>query len=319
MPRATEPTQDVRTGTSRFLIALLARLIAAAAAFAPLPLPAVIGGALDDSGQFPGVGSVTRVDDTGKVLGIFSGVLISPNLALTAAHVVCGSAKCKPVESNYRFNLALDSGPVTLRIAEVVVHSGFAGFTPGTDGLIHNDLALLRLSTPAPVAGYPIAHMHLGNELTLVGHGTFGAFGAPPNGASVTLRHYGTNVFDHALAPDVYGFDATADGSSGVQLAGGDSGGPAFIRRAGQYYLAGINTFVFTAKGSAVPGDAPLNGGGGMRLVAYVPWLRQVTGGSARDARMPSAGAVTASNLVAGDGLRRPRAPQPILRPHSMD
>jgi hypothetical protein len=309
----------VRARTAHPLVTFVARLVAFATVALPLPLQAVIGGSLDDSGRFPGVGSVTRVDGTGKVVGVFTGVLIAPDLALTAAHVVCGGGNCDPVEADYRFNLALDGGPVAFDIAEVVVHSGFAGFTPGPDGLIHNDLALLRLSTRAPVPGYPIAPMRPGDELTLVGHGASGAFGAPLSGASVATHHYGTNVFDRTLTPDMYAFEAADDGTSGVQLGGGDSGGPAFIRIGGRYFLAGINTFVFTAHKSAAFGNSAFSGGGGVRLAAYVPWLRQVTGRSARDASMHSAGAVSASNRVTDDGLRRPWAPPRILHAHSMD
>lgn len=269
-------TMSAQTAHPR--IAILLRVVVLAALTAPLPAAAVIGGTADMDGRFPGVGSVTRVDDTGKVLGIFSGVLIGPDLALTAAHVVCGSAACDPVESGYRFNLNLDSGPVTFSIAEIVVHDGFTGFAPGSDGLIHNDLALLRLTARAPVAGYPIAPMSLGDEITLVGHGVFGPFGGPVQGANATLHHYGTNVFDRAIAPDVYAFDVTNDGASGVQLAGGDSGGPAFVRVGGEYFLAGINTFVFTAQRRAAAGREPFNGGGGMLLAAYAPWLQQVSG-----------------------------------------
>jgi len=279
----------MREPTTASLAPLLARLLVLAALAAPSPARAVIGGTLDSDGRFPGVGSVTRVDGTGKVLGVFSGVLIAPDLALTAAHVVCGSASCDPAESGFRFNLNLDSGPVALPIAQIVVHSGFAGSVAGPDGLIHNDLALLRLAAPAPVAGYAIAPMNLGDEITLVGHGAFGAFGGPLSGASATLRHYGTNSFDRALAPDVYAFDARDDATSGVQLAAGDSGGPAFIRVGGRYFLAGINTFVFSAQMSAAAGPEPMSGGGGMLLAAYEPWVRQVSSVPEPDAWAPLA------------------------------
>jgi hypothetical protein len=236
----------------------------------------VIGGASDDADRFAPVGSVTRIDEDGKVSGVFSGVLISPRLALTAAHVVCGGARCEAQPSAFRFNLVQGGNIVTLRIAQIVVHEGYDGFGQGPGRFTHNDLALLRLAAPAPVRGYTIAPMRPGDELTLVGHGAHGAFGERPAGASVALRHYGTNVFDRALAADVYGFDAAEDGSSGVQLAGGDSGGAALVRIRGEYYLAGINTFVFTASGAGTANGA-FQGGGGMTLMAYVPWLRQVT------------------------------------------
>ena len=255
----------------------------------PRPLPAVIGGTLDDSDRFAAVGSVTRVGEDGNVSGVFSGVLISPYLALTAAHVVCGGARCNAQPDGYRFNLLHRGDLVTLRIAEIVVHDKYAGFARDADGFTHYDLALLRLAAPAPVPGYTIAPMRPGDELTLVGYGAHGAFGERSTGASAALRHYGTNVFERVLAPDVYAFDIADDGSSGAQLAGGDSGGAALVRVGGEYYLAGINTFVFTASSATPTGSTPFYGGGGMRLMAYVPWLRQVASAMRQNASSAAA------------------------------
>ncbi len=263
----------------RRLVRTLGSLGAAAVLALPSAGHAIIGGA-PDADLFPAVASLTNAGG-----GLASAVLIAPDWALTAAHAVCGGPGCDPDESAYtlRFNIA--GGAQTRGVQAIVVKDGFAGFNPGADGLVHDDLALVQLASPAPVAGYGIAAMLFGETLTLVGYGASGPFGGPLAPAGAFNRFYGANIADQALGPpeapgtpiafDVYGFDASADGTSGVQLAGGDSGGAALVARSGGYVLAGINTFTFTA---SIPGtETEIRGGGGMVLDAYLPWIVQVT------------------------------------------
>ena len=242
---------------------------------------AIIGGTEDTSGLFPGVASVT------SATSVASAVLISPDWALTAAHVVCGGAGCDPVESAYTLHFNFPGGPATRAIQTVVVKDGYAGFVPGADGIVHNDLALVRLASPAPVAGYGVTPMLFGDALTLVGYGGSGPFGGALTTADPARRFFGGNLADQSLGPpetigqpisfDAYGFDVADDGTSGVQLAGGDSGGAALVARNGSYLLAGIDTFTFTAAIPGGPETGMIRGGGGMVLGAYASWIDQVT------------------------------------------
>ena len=269
---------------TRTLTRLVVALGAVAALAAPSASRAIIGGEQDTTGLFTGVASLV-----GSGGGVASAVLISADWALTAAHAVCGGPLCGPSSPGYTLNFNFPGGPQTRGIQQIVVKDGYAGFgSPGADGLVHNDLALLHLATAAPVAGYGIADMLFGETLTLVGYGGSGPFGGPPVGADAANRFYGHNAADQALGPpqtagapiaefDVYGFNVLADGSSGVQLAGGDSGGAALVLRSGSYLLAGINTFTFAATIPGQPETGTIRGGGGIVLDAYRPWIEQVT------------------------------------------
>ena len=62
-------------------------------------------------------------------------------------------------------------------------------------------------------------------------------------------------------------------------VGGGDSGGPSFVYVGGEYLIAGINTFSFTALPTlSKEFNAPLfgSGGGGMLVPAYADWINSV-------------------------------------------
>jgi hypothetical protein len=238
------------------------------AAAAPRPAHAVIGGALDPNTNLA-TGGVASLAGGG---GVFSAVLISPYFALTAAHVVSGSAP-----SAWTVNLN-SGGDLTSQLAvdAIFVAPGYTGVF-GADGVWHSDLAVLRLAQPAPagVQTYAIAGMQAGDTLTLVGYGASGPIGGPYASQSATVKHAGTNRNDLAglgggLAPfssDVYAFDVDPGDAT---VGPGDSGSAAFVFVNGQRRLAGINTFALTSGASYV-------GGGGMVLSAYQPWIDEVT------------------------------------------
>ena len=123
---------------------------------------------------------------------------------------------------------------------------------------------------------YSIAPLSAGASLTFVGYGSSGAFGAALAAPNPSAKHVGTNVadlFPNASISDVFAFDVEA-GSSDATFATGDSGSPSFVNVNGEWRLAGINTFVFTA---AIPDGTKLSGGGGMVLTTYEPWIAAVT------------------------------------------
>jgi secreted trypsin-like serine protease len=232
---------------------------------------AVVGGTLDPNTNltFAGVASLTSANG-----GTFSAVLIDRQYALTAAHVVAGSSA-----ATWTVNLNAGGASTSeIGVRAITVAPGYAGFVPDADGLVRNDLAILRLAEPVPagVPLYSIAPLSASASLTFVGYGSSGPFGAALAAPDRGAKYVGTNVADllpSAPISDVFAFDVDA-GSSDATLASGDSGSPSFVNVNGEWRLAGINTFVFTA---AIPDGTRLSGGGGMVLSAYEPWIAAVT------------------------------------------
>jgi hypothetical protein len=251
-----------------FRISLAAVAAATFVAAAPRPAHAIVGGVLDPNSSLANAG-VASLSGGG---GVFSAVLISEYFALTAAHLVAGSSP-----SAWTLNLNA-GGDLTSQLAvdAIFVAPGYTGVS-GTDGVSHNDLAVLRLAQPAPsgVPTYAIAGLQPADALTLVGYGTTGPLGGPFGNPSPIVKHSGTNVDDlnglQGLAPflsDVYAFDVDPGDAT---VAGGDSGSAAFVFVNGEQKLAGINTFRLSTA------QSEFAGGGGMVLSAYQPWIEQVT------------------------------------------
>lgn len=208
----------------------------------------------------------------GKV-GSASGVLIAPNWVLTAGHV--GPA-----------NFTI--GGQTYSIAESIKHPQF--LANGNDINYGFDIALIRLtSNVVGVAPIPIYQgtNELGATISMVGYGETGVGSTGVSANPGTLRG-GTNIVDGfysfengptgqigavngVLLTDFdapLSFDATgkfntlgtpATTSLEYHLASGDSGGGAFIQEGGQWYVAGIHSFVDSQRNwTGKPGDSSL-------------------------------------------------------------
>ncbi len=242
---------------------------------------------LSDS-PWSGVGSITVGDKS------YTATLIDASHVLTAAHVVGNSGA-----GNITFSLNAN-GDFSQRIAASAVHvnPGYSGFTPGPDGLVRNDLAIVELSEPVAsgVSTYPIYPSALtnGTVLTLVGYGGpgDGINGDAPGGNTHTKR-IGANAAD-LLIPgssgnaEVFMFDFDGPNLSSNPLGGGtlgntveatygpgDSGSPAFISDGGRWYLAGVGTFVNQFRGGSAQSGLFGSGGGGMLLSYYSGWITQ--------------------------------------------
>lgn len=249
-----------------------------------------------------GVGSLSVLHaETGELQGTYTAAAIDLRHVLTAAHVVHGRAPAQ-----IRFNLN-HGGDLTHRIAaaEVHVHPDYTGFRPDPrTGIVHDDLAVVRLSEPLPF-GVPLYRIYpnplpLGSVLTLVGYGGAGdgVRGVTVPG-SASVKRIGRNVFDRGVrdnggsgAIEVYLFDfdgpdaasnrmggSTLGNDREATLAGGDSGSPAFVPAArGAWWIVGVNTFVAPqASGRDRFGALA----GGMLLHAYRGWIESVLEGVA--------------------------------------
>jgi hypothetical protein len=238
---------------------------------------------------YAGVGSVIVAGAT------LSGTVIASQYVLTAGHVANGQPA-----SAIQFALNL-GGPTQWKssVESVAIYPTFS--------FPYEDLAVLKLTTPVP-AGVPIYPMYSGPfsaglTITLVGYGASGNGNVGVTvGASSTTKRTGTNVAD-ALQPTidssgrtssfyVYDFDGpTGNGSLGgpttgngseTLVAGGDSGGPSFVRSGSELRLFGVNTFVSAPTAGATVNYQFGTIGGGILASdpRFATWLQTVTNGT---------------------------------------
>ena len=261
-------------------------LAVVAAVACPWPALALVGGAgvAPNTADSPwaGVGSLS----VGSSL--FTGTVIAPGYILTAAHVVRG---VDVSTITFRLN-AGDS--LSLAASQVFIHPTYTGTTAGNrdkDVTVHDDLAIVKLSGVVPT-GVPVYSLFTGSlDQRVVSFVSFA-------GSAVDKR-IGENRVDGlfrdtAGTAEVYAFDfdgpdpgtnriganIAANGTLGAtreaSLVGGDSGSAAFVQVAGQWQLAGINTFQITFEGGPTTSGAFGTGGGGMVVGAYAPWIGSI-------------------------------------------
>lgn len=211
-----------------------------------------------------------------------SATLINSEWLITAAH--CFDNTSNPITLAF-----LDGGGFAF-VEEVVIHPEWSQGMLTQGG----DLALLRLSNP--VTNVTAANLYTGsNELGAIGTGVgYGRTGTGNTGhlPGLGVKRAGTNVID-ALGSD-RGFDESilltdfdnplreSDSTYGsalptdleYQVAPGDSGGSLFIEENGQFYLAGVTSFI-----NSIDGD-PDGDYGDMsaytRLSDYNAWINSV-------------------------------------------
>ena len=254
--------------------------LAMVAALSSTSALALVGGSVDPNtadSPWAGVGSITINGST------FSGVMLDSTHVLTAAHVVAGEVN---TAGNVSFSLNAGVYSQTLIASSISVYTGYTGTTPGSDGVWHDDLAVVTLNAPITgVVGYDLYNGSLsGRTITLVGYG----------GTGSTVKTVGQNVVDRVLVDDdsappknpnnniyeVYVFDFDGPGSpnsygggslgAGIEAGytGGDSGSPVFVSVGGKWQIAGIANF----NGTSQTGG-PI--GGGTIVSSYIPWINE--------------------------------------------
>ena len=258
---------------------------------------------------FAGVGSLTVFrSGSNEIQGHFTASAIDPWHVITAAHVVSGKA---PEEVRFNLNYGADLSH-QIRAQSIVVHPDFAGFVASkTSGLVHDDIAIVRLAEILPF-GVPFYRVRptpvpIGAIVTFVG---YGAGGDGVRGAYVSgtpsVKRLARNAMDR-MFPDnggkphyevfLYDFDgpdrrsnrmggATLGNAVEGLVASGDSGSPVLVPgTAGAWQLVGISTFV-SSKSSAPERFGSI--GGGVLLYSYAAWIESVLAADGKLARPAS-------------------------------
>jgi secreted trypsin-like serine protease len=256
----------------------------------PLTANAIIGGQIDSNtatSPWAGVGSLSVNG------GTYTATVIGSRFIITAAHVVDGASA---QNVNFNLNVGADLSQ-SIKASAIHIFPEYHGFIRSvTDGLVHNDLAVIELSSDLPT-GLPIYPLLTGlpapaQTITMVGYGKSGngVNGATISGAA-SVKRVGENQVDRFFKgangnTDMYMFDF--DGSTSAtnvmgfgaltneaQFGSGDSGSPAFIQHNGVWQILGVNTFVATAvEGADYYKFGAL--GGGTLISAYADWIQGI-------------------------------------------
>ncbi len=241
----------------------------------------IVGGEPDGSAEHMGVAYIRIF--TGGMMGGCTGTLIDDDVVLTAAHCVCAqesATELDPEAFEVRFG-ADSSSDIRRDVAEVQRHPGYH------PRYIVNDIALLRLSRPAPVEIAPIpflpthlriADADVGLPMEFVG------FGVDEYGRAGTKLHVlgavkwiCTNDQGCNFGNQVYGMPNTLcfDQSEGGTCSG-DSGGPGLFERDGQAFVAAVTSY-------GPQGDC-FEYGCSTKVDAFEDFISEFTGGGLGDA-----------------------------------
>ena len=190
-------------------------------------------------------------------------VLIAPEWALTAAHVVDDMTSCH----------VLTSDDDAHRVDRMFPHQAYAG------RFAFNDIALVHVEQPFTLAKYPPltdGTEQIGGVAIPVGYGVTGPISTGWTHGDVQIRA-GTQRLD-ATEGTVYVCRITRDGVLPLAIGPGDSGGPLFgLDANGRTVLVGVNSYI-SRRGSGVPRSMVGEESGHTRVALYREWIKSIAG-----------------------------------------
>jgi secreted trypsin-like serine protease len=194
---------------------------------------AIIGGTIASS----------EVESSTVKIDFCTGVLISPNLVITAAHCLDGSRTTHQVVfnlANSSFKKLLKKRTVTTSATSAfIAHPKYSEVVDkNNDWYISNDIAIVKLKDKAPASAKPALiydqQVKPGQKLILAGYGL-----TSENGPRIlTDRAYAVEI----PVASSSGQRIIMDQSSGKGSFSGDSGGPAYLKTTQGLVLVGTTS-----------------------------------------------------------------------------
>lgn len=231
------------------------------------------------AGMFSSVGKVTaRFPNGGGLTG--SGVLIAPDLVLTAAHVAEGTGAMQ---------FRLPEYGTSYEATQVLIHPAWTG-----DVLRGSDISVFRLDRPVTEVA-PAARFRGWWDLrpaAMAGYGITGTGLQGFTGPVSNVRRAGVNQIDGRRAAGILlsDFDAPHYAAVGATLgattphnleyaiAPGDSGGGLFIWANRKWQLVGINSFILSHDGN--PNASYGDSSGFARVRWFQDWIDGIVEGA---------------------------------------
>jgi hypothetical protein len=263
------------------------------------------------SALYQSVGKFTYSVGSGSYIA--SGVLISPEWVLTAAHVTEGNDFLGGGITNMNFSLDTEGGVLSFAAAEWLTHPGWA--TTEGDLLAGYDIGLVRLSSS--VTAVQAATLYLQETLaiqagTIVGYGATGTGLTGYNGGTSGTKRAGQNMIDaqgdgETISSNILFVDFDRPGVLEESITGsnlplaleylsapGDSGGGLFITQNSQTFLVGVTSFGWGYTDGVANSDYG-DLAGFTSTTAYAGWISSVTGVPIPE---PSSGSLLVISLV---------------------
>lgn len=166
-----------------------------------------------------------------QVLSTCSGVLIAPNLLLTAGHCMVTSEDCKNFKWAFGWTYEQDTPRELARCEKVLAQQWY----PGSDSKL--DYALVKLSEAPKVRNYPSLrrrwHARVGTELVMLGHPLGLPMKVSTNGKVTLLDRNNNGIISGPLDIIRRTFKRAPYFSTNLDSFAGNSSSPVFNAKSG--------------------------------------------------------------------------------------